>query len=66
MTHSHRTSMGGPPAKSLSRSRSDPRADAIRFPAFLGIPIDFLLFAGVLIGVAVLHRHCWSPSSACS
>ena len=26
-------------------------------PALLGIPIDFILFAGVLVGVAVLHRH---------
>jgi len=26
-------------------------------PAFLGIPVEFILFAGVLIGVATLHRH---------
>jgi Na+/H+ antiporter NhaD/arsenite permease-like protein len=26
-------------------------------PSVLGIPIDFVLFAAVLVGVAVLHRH---------
>ncbi len=26
-------------------------------PAVVGIPLDFVLFAGVLVGVAVFHRH---------
>ena len=31
-------------------------------PAIAGIPIEFILFAAVLAGVAVLHQHrCGSP-----
>ncbi len=26
-------------------------------PALLGVPLDFILFAGVLLGVALFHRH---------
>ncbi len=42
------------PAEHLARALPPPRRD---MPALFGIPVDFILFALTLIGVAVFHHH---------
>src|SRR5450631_1546854 len=32
-------------------------ASAVTIPTLVGIPVDFLLFGGILIGIALFHHH---------
>ena len=53
----HALVIWAPSIVALGFSTSAAAAPVVDAPALLGIPVDFILFALTLVGVAVFHRH---------